>query len=173
MENRGQTLIEIIIATGVISLAMVAIMGVIIQSLVVGAESKQRTQATFLAQDAIEKISYIRNVNAKAIKGGQSIAWDLDFYEDVAGKQNGYYKYPKFMGEDTPLQLIWLSSTQINDSGGELIDYTYDGIAFTRYIQIIKRGGSANEREVNVRVTWPSSEGTGEVYLSAVITKLP
>jgi len=88
MRNKGQTLLEVIIATGIISVSMVAILGVVIQSLVAGAESKQRTQATFLAQDAIERILTVRNWNNNLIKEGNMVDWDYNFYTE-----DGYYDY--------------------------------------------------------------------------------
>lgn len=166
MRNKGQTLLEVIIATGVVSVALVAIIGIVVQSLVASAESKQRTQATFLAQDVIERILTVRNWNYKLIKSGNPIDWDYNFYT-----QDGYYDYGSCC-TGTPYEFSFLNTNLVDDTLSTFDLLNYDGISFTRYIEI-KNNGSSEERVVNVKVTWPSSKGTGEVILSTIITKLP
>jgi hypothetical protein len=171
MKNKGQTLLEVIIATGMISVALVAIMGIVIQSLVANAESKQRTQATFLAQDAIERILTVRNWNNALIKGGGFVSWDQNFYSG-----DGYYDYGTCC-TGTPYTFTKFAGTDpIHDYGGMwegMINHEYDGIIFKRYIEVKKRNGIEEERDVNIRVTWTSSKGIGEVFISTVIIKLP
>ena len=62
-QNKAQSLIETVVAIGIIVVAIVAILSVGLTSLVLGGQSSERVQATNLAREGIEVINAIVSSN--------------------------------------------------------------------------------------------------------------
>jgi len=62
-QNKAQSLIETIVAIGIIVIAIVAILSVGLTSMVLGGQSTERVQATNLAREGIEVINAIVSSN--------------------------------------------------------------------------------------------------------------
>lgn len=168
MNKKGQTLLEVIVATGVLSVGLVAVLGLVTQSLLVSGSSKYRTQATFFAQEPIEKIETIRNCNLQAIDEGTSVEWDQNFYT-----QDGWYD-DGFTLTGSPYVYEFLSVTEEHDYGGiweGLYYHKLDGKVFHRYTHITKYQGREDARLIEIKVTWPDSRGTSQIEISRVLTE--
>jgi len=162
--KKGQTLLEVIIATAIIVFGLVPLLSLVVQSMSVGQESKERTQATFLAQESIETIQNIRDSNFKNER-----YW-LENIAGFLGFNQGYYTYEGFC---CPPQLTYLGQEKKHDGINWDINPRLDGINFYRYIELKKYQDSDDKIEVNVEVTWPreyNNNPDGKVNLSSIIT---
>ncbi|MBW6431875.1 hypothetical protein K0A96_01670 [Patescibacteria group bacterium] len=153
--KKGQALLEVIIATAIISIGLVAPLSLVVQSMSMGQQSKERTQAIFLAQEAIELVQNIRDSNFKK---------DQDWLSGFNWSGNGYYSYDSGT-------LIFLGQEK-SENGEEII---LDGIQYYRYIQLSNLTDENYvvdcEVEINVEVIWTNQEDPeGKVNLSSVIT---
>jgi Tfp pilus assembly protein PilV len=150
MKNKGQTLIETILASSVITIGLIAILSLVVSSIGASADSKERTQAAFVAQEYIEKVKNIRDSNLKAVN-----PWNNNIYTN-----DGYYLYNNGA---TP-SLTFLGSDKDGNVAGPNADL--DGISFTPYLQITQYGGSADEYQVTVEVDWRESSIKTSTILS-------
>lgn len=158
MKKRGQTLLEIIIATSVVAIALVPLLLLVTSLLIAQAESKERVQATFLAQEAIE---YIHNARDSAIN--KNLPWFEYFtFKDAQGNvRSGWYRlgldvknpvveYRTYYSETNGVPNYYPDNHDFGPSG----NYKFDGMEFKRYIAI-KKIPDSNMIEVIVTVTWP------------------
>lgn len=159
--RKGQALLEVIIATAIISIGLLVPLSLVVQSMSVGQQSKERTQATFLAQETIERIYSIRDANFN-----NSRVW-TDYFYTV----DGYYDWDSCCAPSD--KYIFLS--EVKQSDGQVVPSTIpilDNVRFYRYIHIKKINDS--KIEINVEVTWPreyNNNPVGRVNLSSIITK--
>jgi type II secretory pathway pseudopilin PulG len=153
--KRGQALLEVIIATAIISIGLVAPLSLVVQSMSAGQQSKERTQATYLAQEAIELVQNVRDSNFKK---------EQNWLSGFNWSGNGYYAYNNGA-------LTYLSE-QKPENGEEIV---LDGTLFYRHIKMTTLSDvnyiTDCEVEINVEVIWPNQENPKDsVNLSSVIT---
>ena len=76
-KNRGQTLVEIVIATGIIVVVFVGCLSLAAMTIKIGRITKEKNQALNLAQEGIEAVRNIRDNNWLLIeKGVEGATWD-------------------------------------------------------------------------------------------------
>ena len=155
INSKGQTLIEMVIATMIIIVVVTAILGLVTNLLIVSSSSKYKTQASFLAQEVIEIVNNIRDTDLNKV-----LPWGTNFYTN-----DGWYKLNTY-NETTGWTLTFLSSTQMTDG----TTLAFDGKTFNRYIKVSNVGGDANKKEIYVEVQWSESKGIGIVKESAILT---
>ncbi len=78
-QNKAQSLIETIVAIGIIVVAIVAILSVGLTSMVLGGQSSERVQATNLAREGIEVVNAI--VSSNRLDPDQS--WPYSMTNDI------------------------------------------------------------------------------------------
>lgn len=169
--KKGQSLLEIIIATAIIVTVITAVLGLVTQSLVASSSAKLKTQASFLAQEAMEIVHNIRDTNWKKVQ-----AWDTNFYTGT----DGWYTLVTFdppptanpPGTGTGWKLNFASSTETSD--GSNIP-PLDGVTFTRYIYVTNDTNNdgtpeLDKRKVSVKVTWAEKGTTSKFETSSILT---
>jgi len=154
---KGITLLEVIIATTVIAVAFTAILGLVTQSIVAISETKKRTQASFLAQEAIEIAQNIRDTNYKQSK----IPWDARLF---VSSYSPWFKLPIPNAFDSSEGWTMINVTSADKT--ETIA-PINGITFSRTIKIEKDTADPdNKRKITVNVSW----GKGFVEESKTLT---
>lgn len=166
--HKGQTLLEVIIATGVLSVGLIAVLSLVTQSLLVSGSSKYRTQATFYAQDAIDRITSVQNANADPDSWYYGSGWDYNFYTS-----DGWYTYGECCYGGY-FEFNYNGPTEKHDMDvwgmGDSFLTEIDGKKFKRYIHIEAYEGRNDARKVSVKVTWPDSRGEQQVEISTILT---
>ena len=76
MRNEGFTLLETIIAIGIMTMALVGILGILSTSISVGKDIRLRHIAVNLAQEGVEVVHNIRNTNWVEQQETPTTAWD-------------------------------------------------------------------------------------------------
>lgn len=84
MRNSGFTLLETIIATGIITTALVGILGLLATSISVGEDIRAQHIAANLAQEGIEVVHNIRNTNWVEQRGAPGTPWDDGLTDGVS-----------------------------------------------------------------------------------------
>jgi type II secretory pathway pseudopilin PulG len=140
----GFTLLELIVAIFLAAFTLVALLGLSNYALMSASKSKNKLTASFLAQEGIEVVRYIRE---------KQVDWDSWYVSLPSGNYIAQYdsgSLAAFPG-DIPLK--------INNSGF----YQYNSGAntpFYRKITITKSpGGNSNEIKVVSEVKWKSTTG--------------
>jgi len=157
MKNRGQTLIEVIIASAIIVIVLTAILGLATNIYTATSTSKSRLYAVSVAQNALEIVHNIRNTNW--VKSSPN--WDMSFYNG----SDGYYSLNVF----NPISgwgLNFASTNKISDGTINNID----GINFTRYIKVQKDNGSADKRIISIEVSWTENSKSQSIQITDKLT---
>jgi len=151
---------EIVFAITFLGVAMVGILGLITQSMITMASAKQKTQASFLAQEAMEIAHNIRDTNYKK----NLYPFDKNFY-DQTGK-NGWYQLKNYdSANGAGWELAFKQATEADDG----TTLSLDGKEFKRYIYVTKNINGTDEtdkRLITVTVKWDK----GKVESSTVLT---
>ncbi|KKR29661.1 MAG: Regulator of chromosome condensation RCC1 [candidate division CPR2 bacterium GW2011_GWD1_39_7] len=155
---------EIVFAITFLGVAMVGILGLITQSMITMASAKQKTQASFLAQEAMEIAHNIRDTNYKK----NLYPFDKNFY-DQTGK-NGWYQLKNYdSANGAGWELAFKQATEADDG----TTLSLDGKEFKRYIKVTAdtdgNAGTPDEtskRLVTVTVKWDK----GKVESSTILT---
>lgn len=130
----GQTVIEVLIATGVVSLVMTALMATMTLSLQNSSQAKYRSLATKLGQEGMESFRQFRD----------DLGWEY-FYQALDAQGTGTYCVNTVPATSEQLQAL---------SAGACAEYSIvrTGIAFQReaYIETI----SADEIRIEMTVSW-------------------
>jgi type II secretory pathway pseudopilin PulG len=79
MDNQGQTLIEVIISLFIITIGIIGCLALANYSIHAGTQSREKVQASLLAQEGIEVVKNIRDTNWIQIANGVSgVTWDTN-----------------------------------------------------------------------------------------------
>jgi len=153
--QKGSTLIEIMISVAILGMFFSAIMGLVSSSISIVVETRSRTQAAFLAQEAVEIAYNIRETNHN--KGA---LFDANLYT-----VQGWYKLNSY----DPLAGWKLAYSNFNDpnlpqNDGGVGFPNLGSTTFTRYIWIELDG--TNKRKIKVTVKWPGGSVTAEEVIA-------
>jgi len=160
--NSGQSLIEVIIAVFILSTAITAVLALVTQNFIAAKPSKLKTQASFLAQEAVEIVNNIRDKN-----WNEGATWDNNFYDPAVGKQDGWYKLNAFSSTNG-WTLIWKSATEASDDTSPAL--SLDNVTFTRYIKVAKFESSNDKRQIDVKVTWVEDGRNTQIETTNILT---
>lgn len=131
MIRKGTTIIELVVALGIIITGLLTVVGLIVRSIDIGTKSKNEIVALGFAQEGIEAIRAIRDSNSLAIEAGDDSisAWNENLSAPVPGDRFDYtgvpvvdYDYASFPGNvvDGPW-LVDFSVTNITDSEARIM----------------------------------------------------
>jgi type II secretory pathway pseudopilin PulG len=86
MMKKGTTLIELIVAMGIIITGILTVVGLITRSINLGTQTRNDLVAVGIAQEGIEAARAIRDGNALLREAGSdAVAWNTDLYNDLSG----------------------------------------------------------------------------------------
>lgn len=173
MSNRGFTILETIVALGVISLAIAGVFSAVRTGLVASINSKDEIRAFYLVQEAIEVLRQKRDNNKlTSINSGIAVNW-LTGIANVAsdpcfpGKTcmvNGYTNTISVCSEG------WNSCPVLRQNASSYL-YGYDGAwtatKYKREIQIEKNG--ANEVVITISVRWSKGVNNYEFKVKTLL----
>lgn len=131
-KSSGQTLVEMVVAVGMVSLVLVAIVSGIAISIRNSRFSKNKALATRYAQEGIEKFRFYRD----------EYGWEPFFNEMQSG------------GEDYCFADFPLSLEDISDRTGNCTTETISGTEYTRYAQVIVTTIPSDWVDVVIGVSW-------------------
>ncbi len=154
--NRGQTLVEIIIAVGIIVVVFVGCLSLAAMTIKIGRITKEKNQALNLVQEGIEGIRNIRDTYwLDEDKGADKDARWTTFLNDFSGDVN--IEYDETEGK-------WKKKTEIDTGciGDECFKEIIDGKEFQRTISITDTNPSdpLNKKKVSVTVSWDNGSQT-------------
>jgi len=84
-DNRGQGLIELLIAIFVVVVGIVAVVTLSISTITAARESLATIEAANLAREGIEVVRNIRDSNWLAAANGAEVDWDYNLYKEDGG----------------------------------------------------------------------------------------
>ena len=156
MNNKGFTLIEVIIAVAILTVGVLGAYALTARMVVATSLGISQLTASYLAQEGLELTRNIRDTNFLEIRQGQSILWtngllgcaagcEMD-YNDVAfvSYQNRFLKntgsfYAYDSGQDTKFKRK-ITITQLSASALEItVDVTWQERGNARDVQAIDR----------------------------------
>jgi len=192
--NRGETLIEILIALVILILGSAGALRIISASIANNQISKERVIATNLAREGVELVRNVRDTNWLRFAGERRECWNtFDYNCGGSSISSGYYKIDFSIGDRADLMSV---SAGINledglngqdasyrlyeDSSTGLIshDSTKDPTIYFREIRLdyldqngsLSNNQSENSLRVNSRVTWVDRGEVYNVVLTTVLT---
>lgn len=165
LKNRGFTLVETLIAVGILSLSVAAVFTAVQSGIASSTYAKDQIIAFYLAQDAMEFIRNVRDENALHVVGGASTHW-LDRLASVPGD-------PCYFGKactiDSPANVISECTGGQNacpplkqdvppPGGSGLFGYqpSWTDSRFTRTIifEELRNYATSDEVSITVRISW-------------------
>lgn len=144
--NKGQSLVEAVVAIGLVTLVLVALISAITFSLANAQYSRNKSIATKYAQEAIEAMRKLRDAGWPAF---------YTWANDTTGRT--YCMTNTFTLTNIPPACV-------------VIDDTYD--IFTRTVKLVGNGGTRDRVSVQVVVTWTQGTRTPNVTLDTYLTKV-
>lgn len=160
MNQRGQSLLEIVITIGVIMVVISGLAITTINGLKNSQFSKNQVQATKLAQEALTKVKVIRNLDYAVSGPSPATKWSELWAMNLGAACSGQCRY--ILKEPVNSTLIWLQF-QSADTKEPLAD------GFQR--QIIIEDFIANQKKVTVGVIWSDYSGTHQSQLVTILAK--
>ena len=136
----GQSIIEVLIATGVVALVMTAVMAAMTLSLQNSAQAKYRSLATKLAQDGMENLRQFRT----------SLGWEA-FYQILSDQGSGTYCLNSLPTNETQLASL--------ESGAcETYGISRGGVNFKR--ELMLDIVSSDKISLQITTTWVDGNRT-------------
>lgn len=153
-KNKGAALIEVVIATALISIITIALVSVTQQSLQLSDRSLKQAQASFLLEEGAEAVKTIRDDSWAAIT---SVALDTDQYLSFNTGTNKWSLSSTPSTIDNIFTRTVVVSEAFRDGSGDLAD---SGTA------------DSSTRKVVVTVSWTASSGSLSKSLSFYVLDL-
>jgi len=142
--KRGFTLLEVILAVFVLTIAVSGAFALISQAFVMASLSQSKLIASYLAQEGIEIVKNIRDTNWLTQRTDSDVLWydgldQGDWQIDYKGQRFDYGVYGNFLNDDSEGFYSYSAGRQTS---------------FKRKISIIKTEGDENNIKVVVEVSW-------------------
>lgn len=83
MNNKGQTLLEVMLAIGIMVFGVISIISLSITSSVMARRTSKELVATQLAREGVEAVHNIRDSNWLAIDDGEAVSWNTNLYNTI------------------------------------------------------------------------------------------
>ncbi len=166
MTQRGFTLLETLVAVGIFTVSILALLSVLSQGITSTNFSKKKIIATYLAQEGIE---YVRNIRDTTVTSATSAStgW-ASFMTTVSaacGSAAGCY-LPSF-NSVLPCTTVCAALSYDEDTG--IYGYTSTSGVDSGYVRTITYepiAGDDNEVKINSKVTWMQGSGSYSVTFS-------
>lgn len=168
--EKGQSLIEILVVLVVAVIMMIALINIILSGLKNAQFAQNQTKATKLAQDAIDKIRVLRDSNKDGTlspDGSTYGCFNLLWKNDTAsafycGADTNNYCYYQLNMVSPKLTLVSASHSKQSIEDG-----------FGRQIIVNPSANSADNTEIKliVRISWNDSSGEHNSNIESVLTK--
>lgn len=167
--EKGQTLVEVLIVLVVAAIMIIALTMVILSSLKNAQYGENQIKATKYAQDALDKIKMMRDINTKTLQNPSKVIcfnqlWSSDSNEGIvctANPPNNNECYFKFNTDNS----ILVQQGNLEASKDSL------GEGFTRYIMMSGQNASLGEITLTARVVWFDSSGAHESKVQTILIK--
>ena len=159
-KKSGQTLIELMVAVGLIAMVVTALLVLVSAATKVGVSSLRRSQATKIATLALESVRFYR---------------DKESYDNLPNPNN---EICFIIDNEISPGSSPLTPTSCQISTADFQEVLLEGFSFYRQIKLLPEDSVLNSRDVIVEVRWFESGGTQEgaanyrqVILSTSISK--
>lgn len=152
-KQSGQSIIEVLIATGVVALVMTAMMAAMTLSLQNSSQAKYRSLATKLGQEGVENIRQYRD----------KLGWET-FYQIINSQGNGLYCLNTLPATNPQLEALTSGACQT-------YSISQTGVNFKREILIDVL--DENQIRLEVNVSWlDGSDPINDVRKTTVVHEL-
>lgn len=175
MKNKKAfTLLEVLLAITFITVVFTAITGLILATLQANRKNVHTLQATYLAQEGLEAMRYIRDSNwLQNYKWDEGVTqWGANFGLESSATLNEFYLIEK--GEDDAYWSLATVASRAKVSGIVTLE---NGKEFLRIIQVVpvpdETDPTQNREDawkVTALVSWEDRGGDHEVKLSTILT---
>lgn len=153
LDERGETLVEVVMALGILSLVLVSSYALATGTFRLGRGAGERTQAVNYLQEQAEALRSYRN----------NVDWQLKF----ANEMNGYNRPPPFdvfcMKKEDDDDPHWVPVPSVNNP-----DCIIDGINVT--IHPTPVGGPPKQYNFEFKATWKTASQENNVTLTTKLT---
>lgn len=153
--QNGFTLIEVILAIFVLTVAVASSFILISQTLTSASLAQSNLIAAYLAQEGIEIVKSIRDTNWLKIYMGENVSWDKGISDTLAvgGRQDYIADYNTLADSARPPVLSSFEDKKLNLISGGFYGYSSGSpSSFKRKISISKI--ARNEISVLIDITW-------------------
>ncbi len=172
--QKGQSLVEVVIALGIAVIIVIAFTNATIASVRNSQFSKNQNLATKFAQETLELVRAIRDQNSvgNVTDGTGSVnswgdLWGINL-KNAASPGGGYTGYCFTLNKST-LSMAKRASCSDNNGSGTIYDENIDGI-FYRKINITDDGTTLGKKQVSVRVYWSDNRGQHNTDVTTYLT---
>ncbi|MFC1686560.1 hypothetical protein ACFLZS_01365 [Patescibacteria group bacterium] len=167
-QNKGQSLVETLIAIGVIVVGLVGVMALVVSAVAAGRISKEIVTATNLGREGIEVVREIRDSNWM-----QEESWT----KEIIGGGNVRYARANFNAKKNQWELESATSTDLFDNEYKLYfsdyyshDSSGDETSYYRMIEIQKDIAEADQLIIKSHIGWLEQGKEKEIILEDVLT---
>lgn len=176
MNNKGQSLIELLVALGLLTVVITILSIATITGLQNSQYSKNQAQATKLSQEGLEKIRTVRDRNYTVCGPSGVAVWNsiydvpMNCQANPASCSYALATITASAPSGCTATEFWLSN--VNTTQPEQI--VAEGASFSRIITIRDYGTPADitQKEVAVTVSWTDLSGTHSSKIVTVMAKL-
>lgn len=150
--QQGFFLVEVVVASSVIAVVLVLLLGAIQNTVEVSQRSLERTQAAYLLEEGAEAVKLIR-----------SQAWS-----SISGLTNGTTYYLSWSGS------AWILTTSLQKVDGFTRTIVFSSVSRDGNNDIVSSGGTVDvgTRRVTITTSWVVPSGTQTESLSLYITNI-
>ncbi|MFT7184345.1 MAG: Tfp pilus assembly protein PilV [Oceanicoccus sp.] len=166
-KNKAFTLLEVLLSITFITVVFTAITGLILVTLQVNRKNIRTLQASYLAQEGVEAMRYIRDSNWL-----QNYAWDegAKQWGTNFGLESGEILNEFYLIEEGENQAYWSLATVASRTEDSGIVALENGQEFLRLIQVEPIEDNEDAVKVTALVSWEDRGGDYEVELSTILT---
>jgi Tfp pilus assembly protein PilV len=167
--EKGQSLVEVVIALGIAVTIVIAFTSATISSIRNSQFAKDQNQATKHVQESLEIIRAIRDQDGTVASGTWSTLWTTNM---SGNNSTSGYKGKCYILDKTGVTYSFTMS--LTASGGDCADSNdpaITGTQFFRKINISDDGTNIDKKTIRVRVYWTDSKGTHSSDITTYLTK--
>lgn len=150
--QRGFFLVEVVVASSVIAVVLVLLLGAIQNTVEASQRSLERTQAAYLLEEGAEAVKLIR-----------SQAWS-----SISGLTNGTTYYLSWNGS------AWVLTTSLQKVDGFTRSVVFSAVSRDGNSDIVTSGGTTDSgtKKVTITISWVVPSGTQTESLSLYIANI-
>ena len=175
MKNKAFTLIETLIAITLTTVVITAVTGLILSTLMANTRNMRTLQATFLAQEGLEAVRFMRDSNwlQNYSWDSASFLWGQDFHVDATNPELTLYLVPELCSTDSGQGPCFSLSTFEEDGVVTLEDTAEFGrsLTFTALPDETDPSQMQDDKmQVMCTVTWDERGNERSVSLSTYLS---